>query len=305
MELWVEKYRPQRIEDYVFQNAEIETTVRGYIKHGATDNLLLHGPKGIGKTSLFYVLMNELGVDEVDYLKLNASKRGIDMIREDVTDFIMSGGWGAAVRYIFLDEADGLTPQAQRALRADMEEYSNSIRWILTANSQHRIIPPLQDRCTVIGLKEQQREGFLLKLISILEQENIAVTDTNVTALETITERHWPSLRSGIRDLQKYCMSGELSLPEDNKTKNDDLYEKVYELFKGQKIRAARELLCSSLTKEDIEGAYVWFYKHMDLFTNKDESIIAINEGLKAHGYVADPEINLSATLTKLALIND
>jgi DNA polymerase III delta prime subunit len=187
----------------------------------------------------------------------------------------------------------------------DMEEYSDAIRFIITANSQHRVIPPLQDRCTVIGLKEQNREKYLLKLISILEQENIAITDENMVTLDTITERHWPSLRSGIRDLQKYCMSGELTIPENNVTKNDDLYEKVYTLFKTQKIRAARELLCSSLTKEDIEGAYVWFYQHMELFTNKDESIIAINEGLKAHGYVADPEINLSATLTKLALLND
>lgn len=305
MELWVDKYLPKTLEDYVFQNDEVESIIRGFIKKGATDNLFLYGPKGIGKTSLFYVLMNELGVDSVDWLKLNASKHGIDMIREDVNDFIMSGGWGAAVRYIFLDEADGLSPQAQRALRADMEEHSDSIRWIMTANNQHRIIPPLQDRCTVIGLKEQNRERYQLRLISILEQENIAITDENITALETITDRHWPSLRSGIRDLQKYCMSGELIVPEDTKTRNDDLYEKVYEMFKAQKIRAARELLCSSLTKEDIEGAYVWFYQHMDLFTNKDESIIAINEGLKAHGYVADPEINLSATITKLALIND
>lgn len=303
MELWVDKYAPKTISDYVFQDEEVKKRVESYVKRGSTDNLLVYGPPGVGKTSLYYVLMNELHVDPSNCIKLNGVRNGIDDLRELITSFIMSGGWSGGLKYVCLDEADGLSPQAQGTLKSDTEEFSDSVRWFLTSNAEHRIIKPLRDRCVSIPIQQPDRDKYLERMINILLAENINIDDSHMDALQTIVKQHYPSLRGAIRALQDYTINGTFEPPK-SKAVNVELFLKVYSLFAKGKIRDARELLCKSITKDEIEGVYVWLYKNIELFKDKDQSIIMINEGLKAHQYVADGEINLSATLTQLALIN-
>ena len=146
-ELWVEKYRPTTLAEYVFRDEAQKQQVESWVKSGAIPHLLFSGAPGVGKTTLAKVLLHELDADWGDVLEINASReRGIDIIREKITNFSSTLPFGE-FKYVILDEADYTTESAQAALRGAMEQYANSVRFILTCNYPHRIIPALHSRC--------------------------------------------------------------------------------------------------------------------------------------------------------------
>ena len=146
-DLWVEKYRPKILKEFVVRDDIQRQQIASWIKEGAIPHLLLSGRPGIGKTTLAKILFNELNVSSYDILEINASReRGIDEIRERVTNFIQIMPFGA-FKYVLLDEADYITPIGQAALRGVMEEYHTTARFILTCNYPNRVIPALHSRC--------------------------------------------------------------------------------------------------------------------------------------------------------------
>jgi DNA polymerase III delta prime subunit len=211
MFLWVEKYRPQKIDDCVLPEA-LKKTFKEYISKGELPNFLLCGTAGTGKTTVAKALCNEIGAE---YMFINGSEEsGIDVLRTKIKSFASSVSLTDAKKVVILDEADYLNPNStQPALRAFIEEFSNNCRFILTCNFKNRIIEPLHSRCAVIEFKidnaekKNMLEGFFKRTRQILTQENIEF-DPQVVA-EMLT-KYFPDFRRILNELQRYSVSGKI-----------------------------------------------------------------------------------------------
>ena len=161
-ELWVEKYRPEKLSEYVFRDEAQKGQVQSWVESGAIPHLLFSGAPGVGKTTLAKVLLHEINADWGDVLEINASReRGIDVIREKITNFSSTLPFGE-FKYVILDEADYTTEGAQAALRGAMEQYANSVRFILTCNYPNRIIPAIHSRCQGFHIERLDETDYMV-----------------------------------------------------------------------------------------------------------------------------------------------
>jgi DNA polymerase III delta prime subunit len=300
-ELWVEKYRPKHIKDYVFKDSDQKSQVQSWVKEGSIPHLLFSGSAGIGKTTLAKVLLNELGIEDYDVLEINASRENnVDTVRDKIINFVQMIPFGP-FKVVLLDEADYLTPNAQAVLRGVMETYSNHSRFILTCNYPNRIIPALHSRCQGFHVEKTDQTEFTARVATILVEENI---DFDLDTLDTYVKATYPDLRKCINTVQQNVKENQLAAPKSIEGASDYKIEMV-ELFKKGRINDARKLVCGRARPEEMEEIYRWLYDNLDLIAKSDESkdqaVVLIKQGLVDHTICADSEINLAATLIKLA----
>jgi len=184
--IWTEKYRPKSFSDVKGQK-EIVSRVKAFVEKKNMPHLLFAGPAGIGKTSLSLVVARQLFGEgwRSNLLELNASdERGIDVIRNKVKDFARTRAIGdVPFKIIYLDECDALTKEAQQALRRTMENYTQTCRFILSANYSSKIIDPIQSRCAIFKFKPLEKKDLLSIVEKIAKQESLKVDQKAEEAL--------------------------------------------------------------------------------------------------------------------------
>ena len=210
--LFVEKYRPQTIEDTILPK-RLKDTFQEFVKQNEIPNLMLCGSAGVGKTTVAKALCNELGAD---YIVINGSDEGrlIDTLRTKIKNFASTVSLGGGPKVVILDEADYISADSvQPALRNFIEEFSSNCRFIFTCNYKNRIIPPLHSRTTVIDFSMTPRDKQLLatqfhkRLCEICTAEGIKYDDK---VLVELILKFFPDFRRCLNEVQRYGVGGEI-----------------------------------------------------------------------------------------------
>jgi DNA polymerase III delta prime subunit len=302
--LWVEQYRPATLDGYVFRDEKQKEQIEQWIDEGSIPHLLFSGSAGVGKTTLAKILVNVLDVQDTDVLEVNASKDGrkIDWLRDKLEGFCQTMPFGE-FKVVILDEADYLNHNSvQPALRNLMEQYSHTVRFILTCNYPNKIIPPLHSRCQQIHIEKTDVTEFTARVATILVEEGV---EFDLDTLDSYVKASYPDLRKCINNLQMNSLQGRLARPDEGMSDSTDYRVEMVELFKKGKINEGRKLICSQARPEEMDDIYRWMYDNISLFGDTEEkqnsAVLIIKQGLVDHALVSDAEINMAATLIRLA----
>jgi DNA polymerase III delta prime subunit len=256
----------------------------------------------VGKTTLAKILIKELSIDEYDILEINASRENsVDTIRDKITNFVATMPFGV-FKVVLLDEADYISPNGQAALRGVMETYHASARFILTCNYPNRVIPALHSRCQGFHIDRVDLTEFTARVATVLVTESV---EFDLDTLDSYVRATYPDLRKCLNTVQMHSVDGRLTSPTADAAGAQDWKLNAVDLFKSGRILEARKLMCSAVRPEEMEDMFRWMYDNVELWSpdpeQQDNAIIIIRNGLVNTSFVADQEINLSATLCELA----
>ena len=302
--LWVEKYRPQTIEECILPE-NIKKTFQDFLDKGEVPNLLLAGPAGCGKTTVAKALCNELGVD---VYVINGSDEGrfLDTVRNTAKNFASTVSLSSTARHkvIIIDEADNTTNDVQLLLRAFTEEFSGNCRFIFTCNFKNKIIEPLHSRCACIefAVKGKDRQGiaaqFFKRLRSILETESV---EADPKVLVELINKHFPDWRRVLNECQRYSSSGKIDtgiLATFSDVKVNDLVKKL----KDKDFPEVRKWVVNNLDNDTsvlLRRIYDACYDSM-VPNSIPAAVLTLAKYQYQMAFVADQEINMLACLTEI-----
>ncbi len=302
--LWVEKYRPQTIEDCILPES-IKKTFQGFLSKGEVPNLLLAGPAGCGKTTVAKALCNELGVD---VYVINGSDEGrfLDTVRNTAKNFASTVSLSSTARHkvIIIDEADNTTNDVQLLLRAFTEEFSGNCRFIFTCNFKNKIIEPLHSRCACIDFstdrksKPQLASTFFNRLRFILEREGV---EADPKVLVELINKHFPDWRRVLNECQRYSSSGTIDagiLAQFSDVKVNDLIKHL----KEKDFKEVRKWVVNNLDNDaSVLLRRVYDALYGSLAPNSiPAAVLVIAKYQYQIAFVADQEINMLACLTEI-----
>ena len=299
--LFVEKYRPQTIDDCILPD-ETKKTFKEFVEKGEIPNLLLAGPPGIGKTTVAKALCNEIGAD---FIMINGSdESGIDVFRTKIKDFASSVSFTGGRKVIIIDEADYLNPNStQPALRNAMEEFAGNCSFIFTCNFKNRIIDPLHSRCAVVDFtlkseeKVQMASLFFKRVHQILEMENV---EFDAKVLAEVVKKHFPDFRRTINELQRYSKFGKIDTGILSQVGDVSITE-IVKALKEKDFGAIRKWVASN----DVDPATLYRKIYDSLYDllqpqSIPQAVIILADYQYKQAFVADTQINTVACLTEL-----
>lgn len=302
--IWEEKYRPKTLDDFII-NTDNKNLLLKYKEQGEIKHLILFGPAGIGKTTLAKVIVNNLIDCQYDYINAS-SEKGIDVIRDRIVSFARTASIAGKIKIIILDEADGLTSQAQEALRGVMDEYIGVCRFILTGNFRNKIIEPLLSRCEPMDLTVSVNDVMKHLFTILVKKEKIKIA--NPEAFKNVVSFYYPDIRKCLQVFQRYTDNGELKLP--TIVKNGLFVKELYDnIVDFGDIMQIRKYMFDNV--EAFRNDYNWLLKLMfnQIFEEKlDENkkrdcLVCISKHLYQAETVMDKEINAFACFVELKII--
>lgn len=301
IDLWTEKYRPRTLSEYVFQNSAQQEQFKHWIDEGKIPHLLFTGPAGTGKTTAAKILINELKLHPYDILEINASNDAkVDFMRDRIVGFASTRPFGH-LKIVLLDEADHLSKHSQAVLRGTMEQYQEMVRFILTGNYPHLIIPALHSRCHGIHIDKLDVTEYTARVAQILCEEKV---DFDLDVLDTYVKSVYPDMRKCLNLLQANSTTGKLIEIQTQNNGTVDYMVTAVSLIKQDNIREARKVLCSNFRPDEVQDLYRWMYDNLELWSDspegQDQAIMIIRRAIVNSTMVADQEINLSACLVEL-----
>ena len=304
--LWVEKYRPQSIEDCILPES-VKSTFQSFVDQGEIPNLLLSGTAGVGKTTIAKALCNELGAD---YYVINGSDEGrfLDTVRNQAKNFASTVSLTASARHkvLIIDEADNTTPDVQLLLRASIEEFQKNCRFIFTCNFKNKIIDPLHSRTTVVefnvrGQTKQQLAGaFFKRCQDILTREEVTY-DNRVVA--EVVQKYFPDFRRTLNELQRYSSTGSIDTGI-LATLGDANIKDLTIALKEKSFKDVKKWVTQNLDSDPSAILRKIYDNLADLMDGPSvaAAVLIIAEYQYKSAFVADQEINLLAALTQIML---
>lgn len=300
--LWVEKYRPHKIDDTIL-SPSLKKTFKELVANGQLPNMLFSGTAGTGKTTIARALCDELGLD---YIVINASEDGnIDTLRGKIKQFATSVSFNGGYKVVILDEADYLNPQStQPALRGFIEEFSRNCRFILTCNFKNRIIEPLHSRCSVYEFNTNRKEmaelaaQFYKRMKFILDQEGIKFDEKVVADLII---KYAPDWRRIINECQRYSVSGTIDTGI-LVNMSEGSFDVLFSALKEKNFKEMRQWVVNNI---DVDTTTIFrgLYDRMNGKV-KPQSIPSLVLILADYQYkdafVADHELNVVACMTEI-----
>ena len=300
--LWVEKYRPNTIDDCILPE-NLKKTFSEFVKDKHIPNLILSGGPGVGKTTVAKAMLEEIGAT---YMMINGSEEsGIDVLRTKIKNFASTVSLEGGRKYIILDEADYLNAQStQPALRGFMEEFHKNCGFILTCNYKNRLIPPLHSRCSIVDFvipKEQKpklAQDFFIRVQSILNDENVKYCTKTVAEL---LNKFFPDWRRVLNELQRYSASGQIDAGILVNIADSNIKELMHSL-REKEFTNVRKWIVQNLDNDPVRifrRVYDNLYDYLDGSTIPHAVVIIADYSYKS-AFVADQEINLLACMTEI-----
>jgi DNA polymerase III delta prime subunit len=301
--LWVEKYRPQTIDECILPEG-LKNTFKEYVAKGELPTFLFAGTAGVGKTTIAKALCNEVGAE---YIMINGSDEGrlMETLRVAITGFATTVSLTDAKKVVIIDEADYMKADTvQPALRSMIEEFSNNCRFIFTCNYKNRLIEPLQSRCSVIDFKIDPKDKqallgqFFKRASQILKQENVEF-DQKVVA-ELIT-KHFPDYRRVLNELQRYSVSGKIDSGI-LVNMSQDSFKDLIKMMKEKDFTNVRKWVGKN-SDSDTVGLFRELYDTSITYMVPEsipQLVLVLADYQYKAAFVADQELNSMAALTEI-----